>query len=354
MRALGTLEASLSTCSRDPAHRYPNHLKGCPWCAIKNGGGPDFFVSVNISAKVTVGASNGTLWGSIQAVIPVTFTPKTRTDFVANPAQGTPLPPGAGEFRVTFILGVCIFAVSAVLVLAGLPIGWVGGVIAWALLARGKETAALQAEREAREKALTALDAEITKIEQELQDIPPAYQAEFQKLKQTLQNKSERYMKLDQEKARELQILQANVAESQKRDFLDRQLISRASIEGIGPARKASLAAYGIESALDIQPTVRVPGIGATYMHRLIAWRRRVEATFRFDPRLGVPKQELHQLDVKILDLRRTLEAELRQGQQALTALGVNGLTRARQIENRLGALVQQYAKAKADVEMLP
>jgi DNA-binding helix-hairpin-helix protein with protein kinase domain len=353
-RALAGLEASLSTCSHDPAHRFPKQLKSCPWCAIRDGGGPDFFVSVSISSNVSVGSSNGTLWGAINAVIPVTFTFRARSYFVVNPVSATPLTANVGAYSVTFVVGLCVLALSAVLVLGGMPIGWLGGLLAWALLAQGKETTELKKERETREKTLKLLEDELAKAERDIQQIPPAYQIEFHNLKQTLQTRFERYMKLDQEKAKELQSLQANLAEVQKRDYLDQQLISRASIDGIGPGRKATLAAYGIESALDIHRGIRVPGIGATFTQRLVNWRGRVEANFRFNPALGLPKQQLHQLDVKILDIRRTLEAELRQGQQALSALGINALTRIRQVENRMAALVQQHAKAKSDVDVLP
>jgi DNA-binding helix-hairpin-helix protein with protein kinase domain len=44
MHTLRELGNSLRTCADEPAHRYAQHLRGCPWCALERSAGVIFFV----------------------------------------------------------------------------------------------------------------------------------------------------------------------------------------------------------------------------------------------------------------------------------------------------------------------
>lgn len=60
-----------------------------------------------------------------------------------------------------------------------------------------------------------------------------------------------------------------------RKDHLDRQIIARSSIAGIGPSRKAVLASFGIETASDVeeQRIRRIPGFGPHLAKQLMRWR---------------------------------------------------------------------------------
>src|SRR5262249_16245395 len=47
--ALGQLLGGLATCQRDAGHKFPGHLKVCPWCEIADAGGPNYFEGVAAS-----------------------------------------------------------------------------------------------------------------------------------------------------------------------------------------------------------------------------------------------------------------------------------------------------------------
>ena len=93
------------------------------------------------------------------------------------------------------------------------------------------------------------------------------------------------YRGLDRDQADDLQRLKAS-REARKRDeYLDRFLIRRASIAGIGPAKTATLASYGIETAADIKASAvhAVPGFGDAMTAKLLAWRKGHEDRFRYN-----------------------------------------------------------------------
>ena len=99
---------------------------------------------------------------------------------------------------------------------------------------------------------------------------------------------------------------------------------------------------------------MNVPGIGNAFESKLMAWRQKKDANFRFNPAIGVPKQELHKLDVKMLGIRQKLESELRDGPQALSALGIAAASKAHQTRSLISTLVQQKSKAMADLTLVP
>ncbi|MFX8907061.1 hypothetical protein ABTM87_19715, partial [Acinetobacter baumannii] len=65
-------------------------------------------------------------------------------------------------------------------------------------------------------------------------------------------------------KAQSLARLKSDRHNRQLHDFLDRFLIQRAAIAGIGPAKTATLRSFGIESAADVHAgrIIQIPGFG--------------------------------------------------------------------------------------------
>jgi DNA-binding helix-hairpin-helix protein with protein kinase domain len=72
----------------------------------------------------------------------------------------------------------------------------------------------------------------------------------------------------------------------QLQDFLDRFLISRAAIPGIGPAKTATLASFGIEPAADINRAaiLSISGFGEATADKLEAWREVHVKRFVYNP----------------------------------------------------------------------
>ena len=94
------------------------------------------------------------------------------------------------------------------------------------------------------------------------------------------------YQRLDADLNQELARVRSTREERQRQAFLDTFLIARAKIPGVGPAKRATLAAFSIESAADIDySAVRgVPGFGEALTSNMLTWRREQEAKFRYNP----------------------------------------------------------------------
>ncbi|QVN04501.1 topoisomerase DNA-binding C4 zinc finger domain-containing protein [Pseudomonas rhodesiae] len=94
-----------------------------------------------------------------------------------------------------------------------------------------------------------------------------------------------RYRQVETGLAQALSQLKLTREERQRVVFLDRFLIRRASIPGIGAGKTATLASFGIETAADITASAvrAVPGFGEALTAKMLAWRQGHESKFRYN-----------------------------------------------------------------------
>jgi DNA-binding helix-hairpin-helix protein with protein kinase domain len=163
-----------------------------------------------------------------------------------------------------------------------------------------------------------------------------------------------RHLNLDNERAEELDKLEARKREILLKNFLDSRLLAHANIAGIGSARKATLKAYGIETALDVNGNLRVPGIGPGLRQALVSWRAQVTNQFVFNPAAALPRGEIANLDQQMRDRRLELEAKLRTGPVDLDRLTGQAQQALLRLENRIPELVCAHAQAIVDAQQTP
>ncbi|VED14885.1 putative chaperonin [Escherichia coli] len=91
---------------------------------------------------------------------------------------------------------------------------------------------------------------------------------------------------LPEEEKRDLAALQDTARERQKQKFLEGFFIDVASIPGVGPARKAALRSFGIETAADVtrRSVKQVKGFGDHLTQAVIDWKASCERRFVFRP----------------------------------------------------------------------
>jgi DNA-binding helix-hairpin-helix protein with protein kinase domain len=130
------------------------------------------------------------------------------------------------------------------------------------------------------------------------------------------------------------------------------QLVSRAKISGIGFIRKQLLLSYGVGSALDIRPTLQIPGFGPTYISYLVNWRRSCEMRFQYDPSRGVPAVELQRVNLKFTTLRNDFSGKLKLGPTSLTSLSAGAQGRYLQLQGQLEIASGRLAQARADLKL--
>ncbi|RKP49832.1 hypothetical protein D7Z26_18530 [Cohnella endophytica] len=175
-----------------------------------------------------------------------------------------------------------------------------------------------------------------------------------QKMKQ-LEKAKQEYIGLSKQRAEKLKQLELNQHKSQLRAYLERYRIEDARIDGIGPSRKATLEAFGVETASDITTHAirQVPGFGPTYTRKLIDWRYSIEKRFVFNPHKGIPQADIVSLDRDILSQKKRLEQEIQLGANQLMQKANQIKVRRNTLWPELELAAKELAQANTDYNAL-
>jgi DNA-binding helix-hairpin-helix protein with protein kinase domain len=351
VQALDSLRQALTRCSRDQSHWFPRYLSQCPWCEIASAGGPLFFVSVGVVAVGPLGDNAAAIWATISRIQRIPLPPK---DFAAPSVSPTALPLNAQRTRPVFVCGLFLYAIAFFLLIYGANFpALIAAVFATGMVCEGRSTPEFFAEKKRRRAMLAQVEQDIASTTAKLGDLISRYNAEFDAKTSELKQAYQRYSGLDREHQAEMQRLERDKQQLQMNDFLRGQLISWASIPGIGDVRKSRLLSFGIGSALDIRPNLQIPGFGPTNMSHLLNWRATCEARFRFDPNQPIPPVEMQRLNLKIGTLRTDLSSKLKAGPSTLTNLSAGAQGRYLQLTGQLEIAVRRRAQAQADCGLM-
>lgn len=165
---------------------------------------------------------------------------------------------------------------------------------------------------------------------------------EIFQVKAKLDAEIQAYKRIDDELTQELRAFKSNREARQRERFLDQFQVRRASISGIGPAKTATLISFGIETAADVSWAAvrRVPGFGDKMTQKLVVWRQRHEAKFRYDPAPNAQDvTDERAIRFKYAIQKANLEGLIR-----------SGLTTLRTAKPRLDAL---HSKVRSDAGLL-
>ncbi|MCU1245307.1 MAG: helix-hairpin-helix protein [Acidobacteria bacterium] len=342
--ALDAANAALRACSAEPMHKYSNTLPDCPWCALEGAGGVYFFIG-----RITEVTSFdlGRLWAEITTATALPYEAPIRP---AMRATGTP-PTMAFAVR-----RMAIFAkLAGVLTLGGLAIAapeWIilllGAIVIVAILPlpgageRKQRMARLRDAERAWKEAYAKAEAAVS-VEPLLRR-----RTELQRLKAT-------YESVGAERQNELANLTRNAREIQLHHYLEQHRIRGHDIPDIGPKRKATLAAWGIDTAADLtwQAVGAVQGFGPALQARLMGWRAFLESRFVFDAKQAIPQQNLDAVEYRWRRRKAELEQQLRAGaeqaRRATQAIRERRLTVASELESP----ARDWAQAAADLDVI-
>lgn len=281
---LSTLEVSLRKCSRVSTHYFPGNAGECPWCRLAGQSGVEMFPSgtVTISPSPGNGAFNlEKLWGAIRT-IPLPQVKDVLPEWTGDLGLTDP---GVAKARRNQtkqrVLG-CFALLAMVIGLVVLPkavLLWLSlGGLGLFCIGRAK------INKEPLRKAYEDADKRVRSLSMAyLQRIGFV---EMHLLRDELQECVDQYRKIESDLVDELARLKTTREKRKREAFLDRFIIRRAKIQGIGPAKIAALASFGIETAADINSSsvMAVPGFGEALTQRLLTWRREQEAKFLYNP----------------------------------------------------------------------
>ena len=136
----------------------------------------------------------------------------------------------------------------------------------------------------------------------------------FAHLRQEAELLISRLNETNAEETRRLADLANRKRELQLRHYLDRHHIDRAKIKGIGSGRKLTLKSFGIETAGDVERSkiLAISGFGPATADLLQNWRRRLEASFHFDPNRAIDPADIAAIKAEIANRRVDLAGRVR------------------------------------------
>jgi len=334
IQALNALEGLLNHCSKVKTHYYPSAARGCVWCKLAADSGFDMFPdltavepNVTTDARGTEQAIREILafrFPTVADLLPAAATPGAASNALREARSGKRGRAFLGLLMMGGAVAGFIFAIPAWFVWIGLAIwGWFN------FSDRDVETGPFQnAFKDADEQVQRELNAfvqrnglaEVVKVRGDLDATIAAYKGH------------------DGALTRELMVMKSNRESRQKQAYLDGFPIRRASINGIGPSKTATLISFGIETAADVSHSSvrRVPGFGEVLTGKVISWRRAHESRFKYD---RTPNAQ------DVAD-ERALRGRFAAEKAKLESTIRNGLGTLRNARDRLDALP---AKAKSD-----
>ncbi|MEQ1637386.1 MAG: hypothetical protein ABL903_11895 [Methylococcales bacterium] len=315
LQSLDSLKGQLRTCRQESMHKYFGELGNCPWCALESRVAIYFFIP-NVTVPTAPNNFNlEQIWARIMAI----GSPGPAPHIDTNSIKVTPKPIPA-DLR---------------------------GLFAFFKFERQKE------ERQARQIALTIVQQKYNTIYNQWQN--EAGDSKFLSLQKELANLHSEYENLGKLYNQEYQKLQNNIRVQQRFRFLNRFFISDHNIPKIGPARKATLASYGIETAADIskQKIIVIKGFGQGYVAELLQWQAVLMKGFVFDSKKGIDPEDISDLNRRFAIKRQQLEAGLLVGIERLSQVRNEALQQRLQMQSIVLTAAKQVLQAKADLMAL-
>lgn len=351
--ALDGVRAHLKNCAASRMHVYPDKVAKCPWCELEQQG-VAYFVDLGTTfTQTSTGFALVQVWAAIMAIPPP--PPLSIPDPNSFSVTAQPLPasvPGQGStifYRLLAIgLGFVIAAAAPKIMFWGIAVGVIGWFVAGS--AGSSERAKERTRRAA--SLRNAKEAYEQLVERVRKDAGPAG---FVSKRAQLAKLRDEHQTLPQAEKRELDNLHSTAHERQKLKFLDTCFIDNAAISGVGPARKAALRSFGIETAADVsrQKVMQIRGFGEGLARALTDWKASCERRFVFNPANAVSAADRDAVRAKFGAQRISIEAALNRGPAELQQCRQKATAQASALQVQLESAAKGVAQAQKDLSLL-
>jgi DNA-binding helix-hairpin-helix protein with protein kinase domain len=359
VRVLDKLEQALVKCQDNELHYLPKDASECAWCDMERQMGTFLFLPYVPAAPIAPGTDPGAdafdleaLWMKIKALKSATDThlsPKLSSSNMSPSDAAKKAKSARGGWNgvgVAMVIGAILgaFAVPQALIL-------------WAILFFWGISVAKEKKSFDPTPFKTGYIASEHLYQREVINWNKRNGVDdFVKLFAELEAAREEYQLVKKEEAREVAKQGEQRRGAQLEAYLATFPIEHANIPGIGPATRATLASYGIDTAANIQDgrIQNVPGVGTKLSERLLSWRRKLEVQFVYRPDLtALDRSAIFQARVKAETKAGPLRAKLISGPQNLTLLAARMRQIASSDDAILARAAQQRDQARCDMEFL-
>jgi len=360
VRTLDALEKSLTQCAKNKLHYGPRDAASCSWCDMEAQLGTVLFVPYLPAATLINnpfdpgegGFNLDAVWTQIVAVGDVAqlrgVMPRLATVSVA-PANE--LVTSKDGFSGVFYARIGAVGIAAVILFAASQLWWMWLPLGLYAAFAGKGKILQKVDPKPYINRYVELErrwrTEITNWEGRcgVDDVAA--------LRASLEAARNEYKALLGEEKRRISFYQSVRKTRQLHAFLDGFLICNTKIKGIGPAKQATLASFGIESAADVMADKLqlAPGFGPVNSGNLLTWRSKMEGRFVYrEQPTESDRQELARIRGEIQSRGAQLRRLLLPGAENLTRL-VARLKAAREMDDpTLNRLHQELEQAKCNL----
>jgi DNA-binding helix-hairpin-helix protein with protein kinase domain len=354
-------------------HVFYRRLNECPWCAIWNHGGGNFFVvitsgdgSVSSLAEVEMLLSaveaatfptTAKLWASLEKKEAFAFTVPALSSLSVPTLRPTPFPKIPKE-RMGFVGGVLVLLICVVMMFVAPAVFfvWVIGIVwGWSLVAQGTANPAYNQEVERRKSEPDQMRSALESVLQSMQQLSTRNLGEFSEERKKA---AQRVASIFEQEKRDFGVKISSLRQEIRnlrdetkglpmmRDSLRRQIAEKAQLEAylrnvripsrgihqIGPVRYKTLVSYGIYTAWDVRRMRGVPGLGQG-AYELRDWLQRIEGRFQFNSSSQLPsaaeqevRKNVQAKEQEILKLYQKLRARWSSIQKSADANRVHGV----------------------------
>lgn len=176
----------------------------------------------------------------------------------------------------------------------------------------------------------------------------------FHQRKETFKKLRDELMALPAQEAQEISKLHSTALERQKQKFLERFFIDSAEIPGVGPARKAALRSFGIETAADVSRNrvMQIKGFGESLTRAVTDWKASVERRFVFNLANAVSESDKNAVRAKVGSRKSSIAAALTGAAAELQRLRQVAGTRASSLQPQLVQAAKRLAQAQSDLSI--
>jgi DNA-binding helix-hairpin-helix protein with protein kinase domain len=362
VRTLDALEKSLTQCTKNKLHYAPRDAAGCPWCEMESQLRTVLFIPYLAAAALINnpfdpgegGFNLDAVWTQIVGVGDIArfhgLMPRLAPVSVMPSSE---LAAAKRKFSGIFWGRIVAVGVAAVTLFAWSEFWWI-----WFPLGL---FAAFAGNVKTLQKADSPYMSRYIDLERRWRTEIGNWKRrcgvdDFAALRTSLERARNEYKELPDEEKRRVNSYQSARKTHQLHAFLDGFLICNAKIKGIGPAKLATLASFGIESAADItdEKLQGVPGFGPVNSGNLLTWRSATERKFVYlEQPTELDKQELARIRGEIQARAAQLRRLLIPGAENLTRLAARLKAACEMDDPMLNRLHQEIEQAKCDFAYL-
>lgn len=347
---LDKIRAGLKTCGRSRMHVYPNHSPECPWCKLDSAGAYFFIDLVHVAAGQGSTFVLARVWAAIESIQPPRMpTPPAPGDYASTAA---PLPEGvrkkpnrAGSLVIALIaIGVLSVMFPKIAVL------WIiGGLITWWTASGGNGKSFIE-EKDRRTSAHAQADRAYQQLLGQLRDATKLDR--FQEAKQSLEAARQTHAGFAAKEAKLLLSVQEKARERQLTEYLEKFFLDSASIPGLGPAKKAALRSFGIETAADLstRSVSAVKGFGPKLTATMMRWQADKVRGFRFNSSPQALHVETAKVRQEVAAQRQKVESVLQGGPEHLTRIKSDVESSVAKLMPQLQRAAQALSQASANL----